>query len=400
MLTLWRNVRVQRFAFQLGFAAVVVFVGYLLLSNLTSELERTNLVALPFVEFSNSFPFVGKFTLDFLDQRAGFGLSETAFGRSYSANDSYGEAFIAGLLNTISVALIGLVLASLVGLIVGIARLSTNWLVSRLAMAYVEIFRNVPLLVQLIFWYTAVFLRLPRIEDSEIAGIAFASNRGSAIPWLATAEGFTVWLGVLLAGFLLAAGVWAYRSRKEERTGRPSHPWLWASGVLVIIGAVGYLATGAPLRGEVPELENRLLVGGLKFSPEYAALLTGLVLYTGAFITEIVRGSILAIEKGQSEASSALGLSPMQQLRYVILPQAMRIIIPPLTNQYLNLVKNSSLAVAVAFPDVFRVTSVTINQSGQAVPMIVLVMLTYLTLSLIISALMNTVNGRLKVPSR
>lgn len=400
VLTLWRNLRFQRFVIQLAFALVVIAVGYVLLTNLTSELDKTKLEAFPFVHLSGSFPFVD-FDLDFLGQRAGFGIKETSFGAAYTANDSYGEAFRIGLLNTVRVAVVGVFLATVVGVVAGVARLSRNWLVSRIATLYVETFRNVPLLVQLIFWFTAVVLRLPKIADSiDIFGIAFISNRAVALPWADPAGGFGLWVIFVLLGFVAAAAVWLNRTRREDRTGIPSYPWWWAFGTLALISVVSYFATGLPLRFNGPELGERAYSGGLELSPEFTALLVGLVLYTGAFIAEVVRGSILAIPKGQTEAAAALGLTALQRLRYVILPQAMRIMIPPLTNQYLNLTKNSSLAAFVAFPDLFQVGRVTINQTGQAVPIIVLVMLTYLTMSLLTSLIMNTLNARLRIGAR
>lgn len=397
---LWRNVRAQRIAFQAVFLAVAIALAYILVTNLTSELDKTGLKPLPFVDLSGSFPFL-RLKLDFLGQRAGFGILETSFGREYSPNDSYGEAYLVGLLNTVRVAGLGIALATVVGLTAGVSRLSSNWLVSRIATLYVETFRNVPLLVQLIFWFTAVILKLPPItDDASLFRIVLISNRSIALPWAGPQDGFGLWSILLLVAALAATAIWVYRARREERTGMPSYPWWWASGAFLAAAIVAFFATGAPLNFDRPELVGRSYVGGLQIGPEFTALLLGLTLYTGAFIAEIVRGSLLAISKGQTEASAALGLNSLQRLRYVVLPQAMRIMIPPLTNQYLNLTKNSSLGVAVAFPDLFRITRITINQSGQAVPMILLVMLTYLCMSLLISLIMNTLNGRLKVPTR
>ncbi|MCH6555934.1 MAG: ABC transporter permease subunit, partial [Chloroflexi bacterium] len=342
------------------------------------------------------FPFVD-ISQDFLKQRAGFQIGETSFGFDYNPNDNYTRVFQAGLLNTVKVAVVGIFLATIVGVVAGVARLSGNWMVSRVAIVYVETFRNVPLLVQLIFWFTAVILQLPKISESlDIFGVVFISNRAVAIPWADGTAGLELWLLVLLGGLLLAAAVRALRTKREDRTGRPSHPWWWAFGAFTLIALVGFFATGTPLDFSRPEIGKTAFAGGLQIKPEFIALLIGLVMYTGAFIAEIVRGSITAISKGQTEAAAALGLSAFQRLRYVILPQAMRIMIPPLTNQYLNLMKNSSLAVAVAFPGLFQVSRVSINQTGQAVPIIVLVMLTYLAMSLIISLVMNTLNSRLK----
>jgi general L-amino acid transport system permease protein len=246
-----------------------------------------------------------------------------------------------------------------------------------------------------------VILQLPKISESlDIFGVAFVSNRAVAIPWADGTAGFGPWLLLLLLGLVVAAAVRAFRSRREDRTGRPSHPWWWAFGVFALIAVVAFFATGMPLDFNRPEMGKTTFTGGLQIKPEFIALLIGLVMYTGTFIAEIVRGSIMAIPKGQTEAAAAVGLNTFQRLRFVILPQAMRIMIPPLTNQYLNLTKNSSLAVAVAFPDLFQVSRVSINQTGQAVPIIVLVMLTYLAMSLIISLVMNTLNSRLKWGSR
>jgi general L-amino acid transport system permease protein len=400
VLALWRNVRVQRFAWQAAFAVLVIAIGYVLLDNLSSALGQLDLELFPFVELKGGFPFIDV-TQDFLKQRAGFQIGETSFGFDYDPNDNYTRVFQAGLLNTVRVAVVGIFLATIVGVVAGVARLSRNWMVSRVAMVYVETFRNVPLLVQLIFWFTAVILQLPKISESlDIFGVAFVSNRAVAIPWADGTAGFGPWLLLLLLGLVVAAAVRAFRSRREDRTGRPSHPWWWAFGVFALIAVVAFFATGMPLDFNRPEMGKTTFTGGLQIKPEFIALLIGLVMYTGTFIAEIVRGSIMAIPKGQTEAAAAVGLNAFQRLRFVILPQAMRIMIPPLTNQYLNLTKNSSLAVAVAFPDLFQVSRVSINQTGQAVPIIVLVMLTYLAMSLIISLVMNTLNSRLKWGSR
>jgi general L-amino acid transport system permease protein len=385
---------VQRFVLQALVLAAVLIVAWFLVDNLIAELDRTGLSAMPFVEITSSFPFVD-FDQDFLSQRAGFGIGETSFGVDYTPNDTYADAYRAGLANTFRVAFLGIIFATVVGLVAGIARLSKNWLVAHLAEAYVETFRNVPLLVQLIFWYTAVALKLPTITNTvDLSNVMLISNRGVAVAWAEPQEGFRLWL-LLLGGALAAAmAVRWVLMRWQDETGRPRYPWWGAAATFVALGAITFLATGNPLEFQVPELEGRAYVGGAQLSPEFVALLVGLVLYTGAFIAEVVRGSIQAIPRGQDEAAAALGLKSMQRLRFVILPQALRIMIPPLTNQYLNLMKNSSLAVAVAFPDVFQVTRVTINQTGQAVPMIVLVMLTYLAISLTISVAMNFAYNR------
>ena len=396
LFVLWRDIRVQRFAFQAIVTAAILLASYILLTNVDDSLESLNLEPFPFVGTTSDFPFI-EIQKDFLGQRAGFGIDERAFGFEYSPNHDYLRALQTGLLNTIQVSLIGIVLATILGVVAGISRLSTNWLVSRVAMLYVETFRNIPLLLQLIFWYLAVFLKAPPIADSfDLFGIAFLSNRALALPALHTEDGAGVWLLALLAAFVVAAVVKVTQTRREDATGRPMYPWLWATGIFMTLGTAAFFATGMPLSVDVPDAGRTSFSGWLTISPEFAELLTGLSVYTCAFIAEIVRGSIQAIPKGQTEAAAALGLNTFERMRYVILPQAMAIIIPPLTNQYLNLLKNSSLAVAVAFKDLFDVTRIAANQSGQFVPLVTLVMLTYLSMSLLISAVMNGIYSRLR----
>ncbi len=329
-------------------------------------------------------------SFDFLQQRAGFGIKE---GIEYSPNQSFLKAFLVGVVNTVAVSAVGIVLATVLGLVIGIGRLSSNWLVRRLAQTYVEVIRNVPVLVQIIFWYVAVVLALPVIGGGlSFWDVAFLSNRGAAIPWLRTEPGAGAF-GLALLGGLAAAGVaWRWRTRVNERTGAPSRRFVTAAGVLLVVGAVGFLAAGTPVSIDVPEAQRFGYEGGFQVSPEYAALLLGLVIYTAAFIAEIIRGSIQAVPRGQKEAGEALGLTVGQQLRLVVLPQALRIAIPPLTSQYLNLTKNSSLAVAIGYPEIVSVSSTIINQAGRATQMLLLVMATYLTLSLIVSAVMNGLN--------
>jgi general L-amino acid transport system permease protein len=329
-------------------------------------------------------------SFDFLQQRAGFAIKE---GLAYSPSDSFLSAFLVGVLNTIRVAVVGIVLATFLGLVMGVARLSSNWLVRKVAQVYVEIIRNTPVLVQIIFWWAAVVLALPVLKGGyAIGGAAFLSNRGTALPWFHLEPGAGVWALFLVAALAAAVVAWRWRTRVNERTGESPRRALWALGVLLAIAVIGFLVTGAPLQGDVPTLQRFGYRGGLQFSPEYTALLLGLVIYTGAFIAEIVRGSIQAVSKGQKEAAAALGLSPGQQLRLVVLPQAMRIAIPPLNSQYLNLTKNSSLALAIGYPEIVLVSSTIINQAGRATQMLLLMMVTYLTMSLLISGIMNVLN--------
>ncbi|MGH8937124.1 MAG: amino acid ABC transporter permease [Acidimicrobiia bacterium] len=382
---LWRDVRVLRVAFQVAVVAAVVLVVRWFITNMLAGLDRIGL----------------GFSYGFLDQRAGFAIHESLGGVEYAPNDTYLQAFKVGVVNTVLVSFTGIILASALGLFAGIARLSSNWLVRRLATLYVETFRNTPLLVQLIFWYVGVFLQLPPIQQTvDLFGAVLVSVRGTAVPWLAREPGFRVWLLLILAG--LALGWWARRVlvRRSEQSGDPIHVFWWSAAIFLAVAATGYLVTGGPARVSLPLREGRIYTGGAVITPELTALLVGLVVYTGAFIAEIVRGSILAVSRGQTEAAFALGLSNPQRLRLVVIPQALRVMIPPLANQFLNLTKNSSLAFAVAWPDLFQVAKTTISQGGGAVSMIALVMLTYLAMSLTISAVANFFNGRLAFPTR
>jgi general L-amino acid transport system permease protein len=371
---LWRDIRVLRVAGQVVFVILLVLVAREVFLNLEFGVRRQGI----------------DLSFDFLKQRAGFGIKE---GIDYSSSESFLKAFWVGVVNTMAVASVGIVLATVLGLVIGVARLSTNWLVRRLAQAYVEVIRNVPVLVQIIFWYVAVVLALPVIGGGlSLWDVAFLSNRGTAVPWVRAGSGAGTFGLFLLAGLVGAAAAWRWRTRVNERTGAPPRRFATAAGVFVAVAVVGFLVTGAPLSIDVPVAERFGYEGGIQVSPEYTALLLGLVIYTAAFIAEIIRGSIQAVSKGQKEAAEALGLSPAQQLRLVVLPQALRIAIPPLNSQYLNLTKNSSLAVAIGYPEIISVSSTIINQAGRATQMLLLVMATYLTLSLIISALMNGVN--------
>ncbi len=396
MLTLLSNERFRRYLFQAVFALVVLVFGYVIIANIQTELEGIGLEIFPFVSTKGSFPFID-ISADFLGQRAGFPIDQRAFGFDYTANDTFFRAFVTGLLNTIQVSMIGIVIATVLGVIVGVSRLSSNWLVSSVATLYVETFRNIPLLLQLIFWFLAIFLKAPKFADSlDFFGVAFLSVRGLALPEVHGTSGFGTWIIFVPLAIGAAIAVRSLLMRRQDETGKPSYPWWGASGAFLAIAGVSFLILGTPLAIDSPEVGQFSYEGGMTLRPALAALITGLSVYTASFIAEIVRGSVLAIPKGQTEAAEALGFNGFQRLRLVILPQALAIIIPPLTNQYLNLMKNSSLAIAVAFKDLFDVGSVTINQAGQAVPMIALLMAAYLSLSLTISAVMNGIYSRLK----
>lgn len=379
-LSLWRNVRVQRFIVQAIFAGLLAAFAYYLISQ-ARDLDLG---------------------FDFLSGRAGFDIAHQ-FGTSYDSNDSRLDLYIGGVVNTIRLAGVGIALATMLGLVVGVARLSSNWLVSRLATVYVETVRNTPLLVQIVFWYIAVILQLPKIGDSiSLFDVAFLSNRALALPWATPSDGFSLWLIFLAVAVVAAAAVSLRRRERQERTGQPSYANWSAVGTFVIIAVVGFAITGGPLNPDRPELGERGLGydGGLQVSPEFAGIMLALVIYTAAFIAEVVRGSIQSVPKGQVDASAALGLNPFQRLSLVILPQALRVMIPPLTSQYLNLTKNSSLAVAIAFPELVGVSRTIINNAGQAIPMFAIVMATYLLMSLTISLVMNTLHWRLTLEGR
>ena len=335
----------------------------------------------------------------FLDREAGMEIGESLI--AYDPSASYGRAFVVGLFNTLRVALIGIALASAVGLVVGLARLSRNWLIGRLAAIYVETLRNVPLLLQLFFWYALITeaAPLPREALNPLPGV-FLSARGLQIPALVADPAHAWALAAFAAG---AAGLWGWlrwARAKRERTGSAPPTWPAAVGLLVVLPALALAASGRPIGVEFPELQRFNFRGGTALTPEFSALLLGLTLYTASFIAEIVRSGIQAIPHGQWEAARALGLKPGRVLKDVVLPQALRVIIPPLTSQYLNLTKNSSLAVAIAYPDLVSIANVTINQTGQAIECIAIIMAVYLTVSLAISLAMNLYNRAVALVER
>lgn len=334
----------------------------------------------------------------FLASEAGLPIGEALI--AYSPADSYGRALLAGALNTLRVAAAGIVLATILGTLIGVARLSRNWLLAKLALVYVEAIRGLPLLLQLLFVYTILqSLPAPRQALQPVAGIIL-SNRGLALPAVE-------WLPVhALIGFVFLCGCFAalaYRRRMiagQMRDGRPRPIWAMALSLILLPPVAVSLALGAPWTVQWPRLQGFNIQGGMQFSPEYFALVAGLTLYTAAFIAEIVRSGILAVGTGQWEAAKALGLKQTQILRLIVLPQALRVIIPPTTSQYLNLAKNSSLAVAIGYQDIVSIANTTINQTGQAIEGIALIMAVYLSISLSISAFMNWYNSHIALVGR
>jgi len=378
----WRDARVLRIAAQVVVVLVVGLVVAFIARNFAGAMEQRGL----------------GFGFSFLGRSAGFDISESPI--PYASTDTYAKAFLVGVLNTLFVSFVGIILATILGVVVGVARLSPNWLVRRIASGYVELIRNTPLLVQLFLIYFAVLLQLPAVANSvALPGSIFLNQRGLFVPGPQLVAGFPFWIAFVAAGVIVLVAARTYSSRRED-AGHPIHGlrlggWLG----LIVIAVLGWILTG-PVAFDLPVRGRFNFSGGLGLSPEFTALLTGLVLYTAAFIGEVVRGGIQAVRRGQLEAARALGLSEGQTLRLVIFPQALRVIVPPLTSQYLNLAKNSSLAIAIGYPDLFKVGQTMANQTGQPVPVIVMVMSVYLAISLVTSLLMNVYNRRVQVLER
>jgi general L-amino acid transport system permease protein len=341
------------------------------------------------------------FGFDFLQSQAGFNIGESLI--AYQPTNSYLQALVVGLVNTLRIVALGLVFATLVGVGVGIARLSDNWLVRQLGTIYVETLRNTPLLLQLVFWYFAVFVSGPPFERRfHLLGEISFSQRGLLLPDFLPRLSIMTWLICLGIGVALARWVWRLQQRRRLERGEPTKAWFMAAVTLTFWGCMAWVLTREfPFNLEWPTVQNNTTIkAGLLLTPEYAALLLGLTFYTAAFIAEIVRGGILAVPQGQWEAARSLGLNPNLTMRLVVLPQALRVIVPPLTSQYLNLAKNSSLAIAVGYPDLYSVSSTTYNQTGRAIEVILLMMATYLVMSLLISLVMNVYNRRIQIVER
>jgi general L-amino acid transport system permease protein len=374
---------VRGIVIQIMFVAAVLALGAFLVHNTLENLSRQNIAT----------------GFGFLEREAGFSIGESLI--PYSAADTYARAFLVGLTNTLYVASLGIVLATLVGTVMGLARLSTNWLVARLAQIYVETFRNIPLALQLLFWWGLLrgYAPMPRQAWQPLPDV-FVSNRGLVFPVPYVDPAYWWMLAASVLGIACAWAVARWTRRRQALTGLP-FPVGWI-GLALIVGlpAIVFIAAGSPLLLDVPELRGFNFTGGGSASPEFAALLLGLVIYTGAFIAEIVRAGILAVSWGQSEAAMSLGLSPWQRMRLVVLPQALRVIVPPMTSQYLNLTKNSSLAVIIGYPDLVSIANTTINQTGQAVEGIAIIMAVYLAISLVISLLMNLYNRSVALVER
>jgi general L-amino acid transport system permease protein len=382
-VSFWYDPGKRSILYQVVTLCMVGLLAYYLISNTLANLERQSIAT----------------GFGFIQREASFEIGEALI--PYSAADSYGRALVVGTLNTLLVSFIGIILTVILGTLIGVARLSSNWLVSKLAAIYTELFQDIPVLLQLFFWYAFFYEMLPspRQALNPFAGV-FLCNRGLILATPAAHPAHT-YMGVALVG---AVGIvylirrWA--RKRQEKTGQLFPTFRVGAGILFGLPLLAWWAGGAPTEMSVPVLRGFNFQGGMSVSPEFTALLLGLVLYTAAFVAEVVRAGIQSVSKGQTEAALAIGLRPGQVLNLVILPQALRVIIPPLTSQMLNLTKNSSLAVAIGYPDFVSVAGTTINQTGQAIEGVMLIMAVYLIFSLSTSAFMNWYNKRMKLVER
>ncbi|MBA3533980.1 MAG: ABC transporter permease subunit [Ardenticatenales bacterium] len=382
----WRDVKIIAILLQVLFVIVVLAVTIFLYTNMVEGLRRSNLLP----------------NLSFLNQSASIAIGE---GLPYTPSDTWRYAFLVGVVNTLRIAIVGVILATLLGLVVGISRLSNNWLLRNVAYTYIEIVRNIPLLVQLIFWAT-VAQNLPTVQNSiNLGGLLHLTNRGVFLAWPRGSESMGSWVPWLYGALVAGVALFLWRRQMLARLDRPGAVLPLALLGVAVVALLGFVITWimrgvAPLYLDVPLLDRFNFKGGTVLTSQFSTLLFGLVIYTASFISEIVRAGIQAVSKGQREAARALGLSDWQSLRLVVLPQALRIMIPPMTNQYLNLSKNSSLAFAIGYPDLFTIGSTINNQTGQIIPPILMIMGSYLTISLTTSLAMNLYNRRIQLHER
>jgi general L-amino acid transport system permease protein len=379
----WLDPKKRSILYQAGSVVLVALLAWYLVSNTLINLEKQSIAT----------------GFGFLKKEAAFEIGEPLI--AYSAADTYARALFVGALNTLKVSLLGIVLTLILGAFIGIARLSTNWLVSRMAGAYIEVMQNVPVLLQLFFWYAIFYESLPATRQAlaPVKGL-FLCNRGLifAVPEPHPVYGYMLICAAAATGIIYGMRRWA--RKRQARTGQSFPVFRVSVALLIGLPLAMWLAGGAPLRMDYPELVGFNFQGGMTLSPEFMALLLGLVLYTAAFVAEVVRAGIQSVGKGQREAAIAIGLKPAQVLQRVILPQALRVIIPPLTSQMLNLTKNSSLAVAIGYPDFVSVANTTINQTGQSIEGVALIMAVYLFFSLSTSAFMNWYNKKVALVER
>ena len=381
---LWRQPTFRAIVFQVLLVLCILAFGNFLLSNTLQNMEQRGITT----------------GFGFLDNAAGFGILQSLI--PYDETYTYGRTFVVGLLNTLLVAALGIFFATFLGFFIGVARLSHNWLVARLATVYIETFRNIPLLLQIMFWYFAVLRPLPLPRQSlSIGDAVFLNNRGLFVPRPIAEDGFGLVVAALLLAIVGAVVLARWARKRQEASGQQFPTGLSAFALIVGLPLLTYWVSGSPLHWDNPVLGGFNFRGGLEVIPELAALVLALSIYTAAFIAEAVRSGIQSVSHGQTEAAYALGLRPRVTLKLVIIPQAMRVIIPQLTSQYLNLTKNSSLATAIGYPDLVNVfAGTTLNQTGQAVEVIAMTMGVYLLISLVISLFMNWYNKRNQLVER
>lgn len=379
----WSDPTFRAICWQVVIVGIVALIAWYLISNTAENLAARH-IATGFA---------------FLDRVAGIPIGEHLISYNPAVN-TYGRALLIGVLNTLEVSVIGIILATILGTLIGIGRLSGNWLLARLTAFYVETLRDLPLLLQLLFWYTILQGLPPPRQSLHLGSVLYLTNRGLKLAELQWQPAHTAALAAFIAG-LIGTILWnRHATRRQEATGARPPVWPVALALLIGLPVLVWAALGAPFAVDYPTLRGFNFQGGVSLSPEFFALLIGLVTYTASYIAEIVRSGILAVPKGQWEAAGALGLRPGQVLRKVVLPQALRVIIPPMTSQYLNLTKNSSLAVAIGFQDIVSIANTTLNQTGQAIEGIAVIMAVYLTISLSISLFMNWYNAHIALVER
>ena len=369
--------------FQIATIAIMTFIVWTIANNTIENLARSNTAS----------------GYDFLGGRAGFDIGQTLI--DYSSDSTYGRAILVGLLNTLLVAVTGIITATIIGFIIGIGRLSHNWLIAKLCTVYVEAFRNIPPLLVIFFWYSGVLATLPQPRESlELPFSTFLNNRGLTFPKPLWGEGSIVIPIALLIGIVAAIGVARWAKARQMKTGQVFATGRVAFALIVGLPILAFVAVGAPLTFDYPVASRFNMSGGAVIAPEFVVLYLALSFYTAAFIAEIIRAGIMGVSKGQTEAASALGLQSSTTTRLVVVPQAMRIIIPPLTSQYLNLTKNSSLGVAVGFPELVSTGGTTMNQTGQAIEIVSIWLVVYLSISIITSLFMNWFNAKMALVER
>jgi len=381
---IWKNKKIIPIFLQLLFVLVIITIGTFLIRSALTGLNAIGI----------------KVGFGFLNSTASFAISDKLI--SYTPSDSYGRALLVGLLNTVKVGVIGVIISGIIGTLIGIGRLSDNWLMRVLTKGYVEFVRNTPLLIQIFFLYFVVFLTLPKIENNRnFLDMIFFSNRGVAIPWFTVNSSSIIWLILMAASIIMAVILWKIKLKKQIESGKNTYPFIWSTASIILMAIAAYIITGTPPLGiSIPRIEGMLFKGGYVVNIEFASILLGLIIYHSAFIAEIVRAGIIAVPKGQIEAAKALGLKKGTIMRLITLPQASRIIIPSATSQFLNLFKNSTLAIAVGYTELFSIGNTIINQTGRAIEIMILIASLFLILSLTISFFMNWFNKHYQLVER